>query len=123
MFEDIRNKVEQRIRGWADNYLSRAGKGVLLKAVALALPTYAMSCFRIPKGVCDEIYKVLARFWWSGAQGKRGVHWGAWHRLTNHKREGGLGFRELTCFNLALLGGWRLLVRPQARYAFFIALV
>lgn len=72
--------------------------------MALALPTYAMSCFRIPKGVCDEINKVLARFWWSGAQGKRGVHWGAWHRLTNHKREGGLGFRELTCFNLALLG-------------------
>ncbi|KAM0991681.1 hypothetical protein ACFX2C_010032 [Malus domestica] len=36
--------LEGRINGWAEQFLSPAGKKVLIKAVAMALPNYAMSC-------------------------------------------------------------------------------
>lgn len=40
----------------------------------------------------------------------------AWDRLCKHKNEGGMGFRNLREFNLALLGkqGWRVLRRPDS---------
>jgi hypothetical protein len=42
--------------------LSKAGKEILVKAAAQAIPTYAMSCFDLTKGLCEA---VIARYWWS----------------------------------------------------------
>lgn len=42
-FEAIKNKVWAKISNWKNVYLSQAGKGVLLKSVVQALPTYVMS--------------------------------------------------------------------------------
>lgn len=52
------------IRGVERKLLSPTGKEVMLKSVKMALPTYTMSCFRLPKGLCKEINKMLARYWW-----------------------------------------------------------
>ncbi|KAM0991680.1 hypothetical protein ACFX2C_010032 [Malus domestica] len=44
VFEGVQEALEGRINGWAEQFLSPAGKKVLIKAVAMALPNYAMSC-------------------------------------------------------------------------------
>ena len=44
--------------------LSRAGKEVLIKAVAQAIPTYTMSVFQLPSKLCEELDGLYARFWW-----------------------------------------------------------
>jgi hypothetical protein len=45
--------------------LSKAGKEVLIKAVAQAILTYTMSRFYLTKSFYDDLSKMIARFWWS----------------------------------------------------------
>lgn len=98
--------------------LSKAGKEVLIKAVAQAIPTYTMSLFQLPVGICEEINRSLARFWW-GKTGGKGIHWRCWEKMCCPKYEGGMGFRELQNFNQALVAkqGWRLLCNPNSMVA------
>ncbi|KAB2635662.1 ribonuclease H protein [Pyrus ussuriensis x Pyrus communis] len=42
VFEGVREALEGRINGWAEQFLSPAGKEILVKAVEMALPNYAM---------------------------------------------------------------------------------
>jgi hypothetical protein len=45
--------------------LSKAGKEIMIKAVAQAIPTFVMDCFDLTKGLCDKISSMVVKFWWS----------------------------------------------------------
>ncbi|CAL2239591.1 unnamed protein product [Prunus armeniaca] len=97
--------------GWSEQYLSQAGKEVLIKAVAMAMPNYAMSYFQLPINLCKEIEREIIRYWWKGHKEHKGIHWVGWQRLSMLKEAGGMGFRDLRCFNLAMLAkiGWQII--------------
>ncbi|KAK8368934.1 hypothetical protein V6Z12_A01G077000 [Gossypium hirsutum] len=92
-----------RIDNWSTRLLSQRGKEVFIKAILQAIPTYTMSCFLLPMTTCYEMEQLMANFWWKKGKGKRGIHWCSWHKLCELKDEGGLGYRNLAKFNLALL--------------------
>lgn len=48
--------------------ISKAGREVLIKIVAQAIPTYSMSMFKIPKKICEDINSALEKYWWSQTQ-------------------------------------------------------
>ena len=63
-FQGIIDKVLSRIEGWRAKTLSQAGRLVLIKSVAAALPSYAMSSFLLPMSFCNELDRILKKIWW-----------------------------------------------------------
>lgn len=61
-FNDIKLKVLSKISNWQHKFFSSGGKEVLIKAVAQAVPAYAMSVFKIPLAICNDIQRAIARF-------------------------------------------------------------
>ncbi|XP_071676904.1 uncharacterized protein [Lolium perenne] len=74
-FEHFIERIIQRINGWKEKQLSIRGKEILLKAVAQAIPVYAMSVFLIPKGVCKKMMDAIASFWWGDDDNSNKMHW------------------------------------------------
>lgn len=102
---------------WKESWVSRAGREILIKKVAQALPTYAMSVFLIPMEIIKDFERSLTRYWWSGSSTSRsGIHWMDLRKMSKHKMTGSLGFQDFHDFNLALQGkqGWRFISRPKS---------
>jgi hypothetical protein len=61
-FQGIIDKVHSRIEGGRAKTLSQAGRLVLIKSVAAALPSYAMSTFLLPISFYYELDKIFRNF-------------------------------------------------------------
>ena len=74
-FAQIKERVWSKLKGWKEKLISQARREILVKSIAQAIPTYAMSCFRLPNKLIKEIEVLICKFWW-GQGGERGkMHW------------------------------------------------
>ena len=89
VFAYLKDRIWKRIQGWNEKFLSWAGKEILIKAVAQAIPTFAMGCFDLTKALCDQISSMICWFWWNQQEGKRKIHWLSKERMMMPKEEGG----------------------------------
>ena len=64
IFAEIKEKVYKKLAGWKGKFLSLGGKEILIKAVAQAIPSYMMSCFLLPKSLCEDLEREMRSFWW-----------------------------------------------------------
>ncbi|XP_048593487.1 uncharacterized protein LOC125576967 [Brassica napus] len=119
LFAFLKDKLMHRVNGWTGRWLSKGGKEVLIKSILLALPTYVMSTFLLPLEICENLASAIAQFWWSSNPPKRGIHWAKWEKVCRSREEGGIGFRLIHEFNLALLAKqlWRLVQFPDSLVA------
>uniref|UniRef100_A0A453NBZ4 Reverse transcriptase zinc-binding domain-containing protein n=1 Tax=Aegilops tauschii subsp. strangulata TaxID=200361 RepID=A0A453NBZ4_AEGTS len=126
VFAFVKGAMADRVYGWKERFIAKAGKETLVMTVAQAIPTFAMSCFYLTKSFCEELSSLVANYWWSQQDKEHTTHWIDWRTLTKTKAQGGLGFRDMHDFNIAMLSRqiWRLIQHPdslcakvlQARY-------
>lgn len=114
MFHWLEEKIQGKFKEWNTSLLSCAGKETLIKACIQAYPIYAMTCFRLPSSLCDKWCANALRFWWANGVKDKGIHWVNRDVLLKDKLQGGMGFRSLDSFNVALLMKqlWRISKNP-----------
>jgi ribonuclease HI/ribosomal protein L37AE/L43A len=118
-FRGIVERVKKRLQDWKIRFLSQAGKEILLKAVIQAIPSYCMSVFLFPKSLSSEINSLMQGFWWGHKEKDRRIPWLSWSKMGLSKTLGGMGFRDLNTFNIALLAKqvWRIWTKSDSLIA------
>ena len=118
-FSFLKDRVWKKLQGWKGKNLSIVGKEILIKAVVQSISTYTMGVFQLPVKLYEELQSMCARYWWGQIGNERKIHWLSWDKLSRPKLEGGVGFKNLRQFNLAMLAkqGWRLM-QDQEMLAF-----
>ncbi len=74
-FAHVKERVWQNLQGWKEKLLSQAGKEILIKVVAQAVPTYSMGCSKLPQSLCQDIEIMIRQFYWGQTGDKRKIHW------------------------------------------------
>lgn len=62
----------------------------------------------------------MTKFYWNTSTNSSSkIHWMSWDRMACHKHRGGLGFKNLRDFNMAMLAKqcWRLITNPDSLVA------
>lgn len=118
--------VWQKLQNLNMKMLSRAGKEISLKAVAQVIPNYAMQVYLLPLDLCRKLETMMNSFWW-GNRGNGGgvIHWMKWELLCKPKTYGGIGFKNVHEFNVAMLGKqiWKFLTNPESWLAEYLKLI
>ncbi|XP_048593341.1 uncharacterized protein LOC125576878 [Brassica napus] len=117
LFAFLKVKLMHRVNGWTGRWLQKGGKEVMIKSILFALPTYVMSTFLLPLEICENQPVPLPNS--GGNPPKRGIHWVKWKKVCLPREEGGIGFRMIHEFSVALLAKqlWRLVQFPDSLVA------
>ena len=95
----------------------RQGSGHKISSNGLTKSCYVL--LLITKGNHEEIDDHGSMFWWSPGGSTKGMHWKSWDKVCENKDEGGLGFKDISDFNTAMLGKhlWRLIENPHTLFS------
>lgn len=69
-FNELKFRVMNKVSSWQHKLFSSGDKEVIIEAVS----AYTMSVFNILLGLCNDIQRVIARFWWGSKNDKKGIH-------------------------------------------------
>ncbi|CAL8119961.1 unnamed protein product [Prunus armeniaca] len=67
-FNGIKERLRKKLNGWKEKLLLKAGKALLIKAVAHNIPNYAMGVFKLPITFCAYLNSMISKFWWKNSE-------------------------------------------------------
>ena len=74
-FKYLKDRLWSKVQGWIERTISSTGKEVLVKSVAQGVPVFSMSCFKLPRGLCEHLNMLIRKFWWGSKNGERKTAW------------------------------------------------
>ena len=102
----MEERFQKRLALWKRQYLSKGERQLLIKSTLSSLSIYFVSLFVTPKRVAARLEKIQRYFLWGGGDLEKKPHLVNWSIVCLEKHNGGLGFKNLSLFNKALLGKW-----------------
>ncbi|KAG6675888.1 hypothetical protein I3842_15G128600 [Carya illinoinensis] len=106
IWEEVLEKLENKLAGWKMLYLTKGGLTTLIKSTLSNLPTYYLSLFPLPASIATKMEKLQRDFLWSGLGEELKFHLVGWNKVCTPLRDGGLVVWNVRAFNEALLGKW-----------------
>ncbi|KAJ9562241.1 hypothetical protein OSB04_007401 [Centaurea solstitialis] len=97
------DRVKQRIQNWKVKSLSFGGRRQLVISVLQSLQLYWMAIFVFPSSVLHELEVLFRAFLWSQGESIQGKCRVAWDIVCRSRDCGGLGIKNLTLWNRALI--------------------
>uniref|UniRef100_A0A2N9IWR4 CHD3-type chromatin-remodeling factor PICKLE n=1 Tax=Fagus sylvatica TaxID=28930 RepID=A0A2N9IWR4_FAGSY len=80
IWDPILEKIERKLFGWQQMYLSKGGCVTLIKSTLSSLPTYFLSLFPIPVSVALRIVKIQRDFLWGDTGEGKKFHLIIWNQ-------------------------------------------
>lgn len=87
-FAYIKDRIWKLLQGCMEKMLAGSGKEILIKSIVQPIPTYSMSVFKLPRGLCQCITAMVRKFWWGSKAGERKTAWVSWDTMTMPKYRG-----------------------------------
>ena len=78
----------------------------LIKSTLIHLPTYQLSIFKAPVGICKKIEKYWRDFLWKNKNEDKLTHLLRWSKVTLSIEKGGLGIHKIAYTNFSFLCKW-----------------
>ncbi|KAJ0572336.1 putative reverse transcriptase zinc-binding domain-containing protein [Helianthus annuus] len=125
MYKDCKvlvDRLEKRVDNWMTKSLSFAGRLQLINSVLSAMHIYWASVFMLPIRIVKDIEKRMRNFLWSGGSNQVSKPKVAWKSVCLPKFEGGLGIRNISDVNKALLTNhiWSLITKRESLWVKWI---
>ena len=99
-------KIDKRLNGWKGGALSLGGRLTLLNACLSSILIYSMFMYLLPKTILKKIDVIRKRFFWQEGGLKKKYHLVKWRRISQLKKKGGLGVKNIRKMNISLLCKW-----------------
>jgi len=106
VWEPLITKFKSKLSKWAQKDISMGGKVTLINSVLNALPIYLLSFFKIPQRLVQRLITLQRNFLWGGDNVHNKIPWVKWADVCLPKIDGGLGIKDISKFNVALMGRW-----------------
>lgn len=116
LFDDVVNKVCNKINKWYNRFLSQASRALLIQTVSNTIPSFTMSTTQIHVSCTVRINSLNKKFLWNPSTGTKKSHDLGWNKDCTDKKLGGLGIRNLDDLNIAYQFKilWRLISSPNS---------
>ena len=98
--------MRKRLALWKRKFISKGERITLIRSTLASMPIYLMSLMHIPRVVRLRLEKIQRDFLWGGGALEKRPHLVKWDVVRSYKMKGGLGIRNFSILNRALLCKW-----------------
>ena len=106
VWDSVEERFRKRLVSWKLQYISKGGRATLIRSSLSSLPIYHLSLFRAPLKVCVRLERIQRQFLWGGSDLEKKVSLVSWATVCTEKKKGGIGIKNLSKMNKALLSKW-----------------